>query len=93
MAAARPVAIHLSGLRSTSRLQRLWPDPLSESLGHEPPIRWVARHPDYDGPRVLRPEHLACNMAKHVRPDWEMPTDSLDASMDDDESEDGVSRG
>lgn len=55
-----------------------WPDPLSESLGHEPPIFWVARHPDYDGPRVLRPEHLICNMAKRTRPDWEMPADPQD---------------
>lgn len=49
-----------------------WPHPLSESLGHEPPIFWATRHPDYDGPRVLRPEHLACNMTKRDRPDWEI---------------------
>jgi hypothetical protein len=46
-----------------------WPNPLSESLGHEPPIFWALRHQQDDGPRVLRPEHLACNVAKGVRPD------------------------
>jgi hypothetical protein len=53
---------------------RTWPDPLSESLGHEPPIVWTVRHPDYEGRRVLRPEHLVCNLAKHDRPDWEILT-------------------
>jgi hypothetical protein len=46
-----------------------WPNPFSESLGHEPPISWALGHPEYDGPLVLRPEHLACNVAKGARPD------------------------
>ena len=49
-----------------------WPQPLSESLGHEPPIAWIRDHLDYEGPLVLRPEHLACNLAKHDLPDWEI---------------------
>jgi hypothetical protein len=46
-----------------------WPNPLSESLGHEPPIFWALTHPEYDGPHVLRPEHLACNVGKGAHPD------------------------
>jgi hypothetical protein len=38
---------------------------------HEPPLRWLRDHPDYDGPLVLRPSHPACNLAKGKRPDWE----------------------
>ena len=47
-------------------------DPLAESLGHEPPLAWAARHPEYTGPYVLRPEHWACNAHKRARPDWEL---------------------
>jgi hypothetical protein len=47
------------------------PAPLSGSLGHEPPIAWVVRHPEWTGPFILRPEHLVCNLKKHARPDWE----------------------
>jgi hypothetical protein len=47
-------------------------DPLGATLGHEPPIAWLALHPEYDGPLVLRPEHWCCNMAKGTRPDWEL---------------------
>lgn len=53
-----------------------WPDPRSGSLGHEPPVYWVARHPEYAGALTLRPEHLACNLMKRDRPDWELPEPS-----------------
>jgi hypothetical protein len=49
-----------------------FPSPMSESFGHEPPIRWAERHPEYNGSFVLRPEHLVCNQRKHDRPDWEI---------------------
>ena len=66
----RPMAGRVPDLPSSHR-----PGPVvapsARSLGHEPPIIWVARHSDYDGPLVLRPEHLACNISKHGRPDWE----------------------
>jgi len=45
--------------------------PQGETIGHEPPIAWMAAHPEYDGPLLLRPEHWACNAAKGDRPDWE----------------------
>jgi hypothetical protein len=45
--------------------------PLAGTVGHEPPIAWMVRHPEYDGPLVLRPEHWSCNLAKNDRPDWE----------------------
>jgi hypothetical protein len=47
-------------------------DPLASSLGHEPPLAWVRKHPEYVGPLVLRPEHWGCNLRKKARPDWEM---------------------
>src|ERR1035437_2108609 len=47
-------------------------DPMGETIGHEPPICWLERHPEYDGPRIERPEHLSCNMHKHQKPDWEL---------------------
>lgn len=69
-----PAACQVCGLPIDPALA--WPNPLSESLGHEPPIFWTGRHPDYDGPRVLRPEHLGCNLAKRDRPDWDLPADA-----------------
>lgn len=48
-------------------------DPLGSSLGHEPPIAWAFKHPEYTGTYVLRPEHWICNAHKHARPDWELP--------------------
>ena len=42
------------------------------SEGHEPPIKWAKRHPEYTGPYVLRPEHFGCNSAKRDLPDWEL---------------------
>jgi hypothetical protein len=47
-----------------------YPDPRFGSRGHEPPIAWLLRNPDYTGPLVLRPEHYACNKRKHDKPDW-----------------------
>jgi hypothetical protein len=52
-----------------------WRNPLTEALGHEPPATGAAHHPEYDGPRVLRPEHLACDIGKRYRADWEMLAD------------------
>ena len=49
-----------------------YPDSRSETIGHEPPIAWMLRHPDYEGDLVLRPEHLSCNVRKQARPDWEI---------------------
>jgi hypothetical protein len=51
---------------------RRFPDPGSESVGHEPPIAWTKTHPEYAGSLILRPEHWGCNHAKGARPDWEM---------------------
>jgi hypothetical protein len=49
------------------------PDPLSATLGHEPPIAWLSHHPaEYEGDYWLRPEHLSCNRTKNSRPDWEL---------------------
>lgn len=47
---------------------RCYPDPLSTSVGHEPPLAYVAAN----GWRVIatRPEHLRCNLRKGDRPDW-----------------------
>ena len=53
-------------------LTLVYPNPLAETDGHEPPIRWAAKHPDYDGCYVLRPEHSRCNKRKGARPDWEI---------------------
>jgi hypothetical protein len=50
------------------------PDPLAETVGHEPPLSWLRSHLDWDGSLILRPEHWACNMAKNRRPDWERTT-------------------
>jgi hypothetical protein len=47
-------------------------DQLASSLGHEPPLAWVRRHPEYEGPLTLRPEHWGCNLRKKARPDWEL---------------------
>lgn len=41
------------------------------SEGHEPPLIWAARHPEYEGTYILRPEHFGCNSRKGSRPDWE----------------------
>ena len=49
-----------------------WPERLAETNGHEPPIAWVRRHPEYDGPLLVRPEHAVCNLTKQTRPDWEL---------------------
>ncbi len=49
-----------------------YPDARSESLGHEPPIVWMLRQPEYSGALVLRPEHFACNVRKSDNPDWEI---------------------
>ena len=49
-----------------------FPRPMAATLGHEPPVAWMLRHPDYEGPLVIRPEHWSCNNAKSDRPDWEM---------------------
>lgn len=57
------------GLRHGPGGQR---DPMAGVYGHEPPIAWMLRHPDYDGLLVLRPEHWLCNAKKHARPDWEL---------------------
>jgi hypothetical protein len=56
-----------------------FPNALSESFGHEPPIRWAERHPEYDGPFALRPEHLVCNQRKNDRPDWELSVERRSA--------------
>jgi hypothetical protein len=48
-----------------------WPEGRSETIGHEPPIAWMLRHPEYDGALVLRPEHSSCNLKKSAKPDWE----------------------
>jgi hypothetical protein len=44
-------------------------DPMGETVGHEPPVAWARKHPEYAGPYVLRPEHWACNFQKRARPD------------------------
>jgi hypothetical protein len=51
----------------------VYPDRLAETPGHEPPIAWLDRHPEYPGTCVIRPEHWGCNQAKGDRPDWELP--------------------
>ena len=48
----------------------IYPDQMSETIGHEPPISWLVLHPEYEGEAVVRPEHLLCNKAKFTRPDW-----------------------
>ena len=48
-----------------------YPNPASESIGHEPPIAWVSARPEYEGTLVLRPEHLICNKRKGARRDAE----------------------
>lgn len=48
-----------------------WPEPRSQTIGHEPPVAWMLRHPEYDGPLILRPEHWGCNARKGSRPDWD----------------------
>jgi hypothetical protein len=48
------------------------PDPLGETVGHEPPISWLLKNQDYPATLSLRPEHFRCNMRKHGHPDWEM---------------------
>jgi uncharacterized membrane protein YkoI len=48
-----------------------WPDARSETIGHEPPVAWMLRHPEYDGTLILRPEHASCNIRKSDKPDWE----------------------
>lgn len=49
-------------------------NPLAETLGHEPPIGWLAANPSYNGPLVIRPEHWSCNSAKRDKPDWMLQT-------------------
>jgi hypothetical protein len=46
--------------------------PMAETVGHEPPITWLLRHPEYEGPLTVRPEHYGCNGRKRNRPDWEL---------------------
>ena len=65
---------HCGGPMDTARTHRqYYRDPLGSSLGHEPPIAWALKHPEYTGPYVLRPEHWGCNAHKRARPDWELP--------------------
>jgi hypothetical protein len=49
-----------------------FPNPKAETLGHEPPLSWVRKHPEYSGPFMVRPEHWACNRRKWRHPDWEL---------------------
>jgi hypothetical protein len=45
---------------------------MGATLGHEPPLAWLALHPEYSGPLVLRTEHWFCNVSKGAHPDWEL---------------------
>jgi hypothetical protein len=47
-----------------------WPDPMSRTVGHEPPLAAAER----DGWRVVaeRPEHLRCNQRKQSKTDAEL---------------------
>jgi len=65
-----PSFCHLCGLFIDPA--RVFPDRGMGTLGHEPPVAWMLRHPEYGGTLVLRPEHWACNAAKSDRPDWEL---------------------
>ena len=47
--------------------------PMGASVGHEPPLKWMREHPEYEGPFILRPEHHGCNSFKNAHPDWELP--------------------
>jgi hypothetical protein len=49
-----------------------FPDQRAATLGHEPPIAWMQRHPEYAGALFVRPEHWICNLSKGDKPDWEL---------------------
>ena len=49
-----------------------YPHPMSGVSGHEPPIAWAKKHPEYVGRYIVRPEHWICNAHKSAKPDWEM---------------------
>ena len=64
------VASEVCGVCQQALTTESYPDPLSTTLGHEPPLARAAQ----DGWLVIaeRPEHLRCNLRKHAKLDCEM---------------------